>query len=93
LIVFDYELYGGYNASYFDLLISEYDFPSHFRGVYPLTGLRLQEIKARRPQKMSFNSLSKTIAYIKVADGLKARAAIATAGFAGLTVSELQGLY
>ena len=64
----------------------------HFRGANPLTGLRLQEIKARRPQKMPFNSLAETLAYIKVVDGLRAKAAIATAGFAGLTVSELQGL-
>jgi hypothetical protein len=53
--------------------------------------LRLQKIKARRPQKMPFNSLAETLTYIKVVDGLGAKA-IATAGFAGLTVSELQGL-
>jgi integrase len=41
---------------------------------------------------MSFNSLSETLAYIKVVDGLRAKAAIATAAFAGLTVSVLQGL-
>ncbi len=64
----------------------------HFRGANPVTGLRLQKIKARRPQKMPFNSLRETLAYIKVADGLRAKVAIATAGFAGLTVSELQGL-
>jgi hypothetical protein len=29
-----------------------------FRGANPLTGLRLQKIKARRPQKMPFNSLA-----------------------------------
>ena len=40
----------------------------------------------------AFNSLAETLAYIKVVDGLRAKAAIATAGFAGLTVSELQGL-
>lgn len=64
----------------------------HFRGANPLSGLRLQKIKARRPQKMPFNSLSDTLAYIEMGDGLRARAAIATAAFAGLTVSELQGL-
>lgn len=64
----------------------------HFRGANPLSGLRLQKIKARRPQKMPFNSLSDTLAYIEMVDGLRARAAIATAAFAGLTVSELQGL-
>ena len=41
---------------------------------------------------MPFNSLSDTLAYIEMVDGLRARAAIATAAFAGLTVSELQGL-
>jgi integrase len=64
----------------------------HFRGANPLTGLRLQKIKARRPRKMPFNSLAETLAYIKVANGLRAKTAIATAAFAGLTVSELQGL-
>jgi len=54
--------------------------------------LRLQKFKARRPQKMTFDSLAETLAYIKVVDGLRAKAAIATAGFAGLTVSELQGI-
>jgi integrase len=63
-----------------------------FRGANPVTGLRLQKIKARRAKKMPFNSLAETLAYIKVVDGLRAKAAIATAGFAGLTVSELQGL-
>jgi integrase len=41
---------------------------------------------------MPFNSLAEALAYIKVVDGLRAKTAIATAGFAGLTVSELQGL-
>jgi len=63
-----------------------------FRGANPVTGLRLQKIKARRAKKMPFNSLAETLAYIKVVDGLRAKTAIATAGFAGLTVSELQGL-
>jgi integrase len=62
-----------------------------FREPNPLTGFRLQKIKARRAKKMPFNSLAETLAYIKVADGLRAKTAIATAGFAGLTVSELQG--
>ena len=64
----------------------------HFRGANPLTGLRLQKIKARRARKMPFNSLSDTLAYIETVDGLRAKAAVATAAFAGLTVSELQGL-
>jgi integrase len=63
-----------------------------FRGANPVTGLRLQKIKARRAKKMPFNSLAETLAYIKVVDGLRAKTAITTAGFAGLTVSELQGL-
>jgi len=41
---------------------------------------------------MPFNSLSDTLAYIETVDGLMAKAAVATAAFAGLTVSELQGL-
>jgi len=49
-------------------------------------------VVGRRPQKMPFNSLAETLTYIKVVDGLGAKAAIATAGFAGLKVSELQGL-
>jgi len=64
----------------------------HFRGPNPLTGLRLQKIKARRPRKMPLNSLSDTLAFLEVVDGLRAKAAVATAAFAGLTVSELQGL-
>jgi integrase len=63
-----------------------------FRGANPVTGLQLQKIEARRAKKMPFNSLAETLAYIKVVDGLRAKAATATAGFAGLTVSELQGL-
>src|ERR1700730_2389749 len=64
----------------------------HSRGANPLTGLRLQKIKARRPQRMPFNSLVETLSYIEVVDGLRAKTATATAGFAGLTVSELQWL-
>jgi hypothetical protein len=44
-----------------------------FRGANPVTGLRLQKIKARRAKKMPFNSLAKTLAYIKVVDGLRLR--------------------
>jgi hypothetical protein len=36
-----------------------------FRGANPLTGLRLQKIKARRPQKMPFNSLAETLTTLK----------------------------
>jgi hypothetical protein len=38
------------------------------------------------------NDRGLTLAYIRVVDGLRAKAAIATARFAGLTVSEPQGL-
>jgi integrase len=41
---------------------------------------------------MPFNSLAETLTYIKVVDGVRAKAAMTTAGFGGLTVSELQGL-